>query len=108
MLTNGKIQQKILLSISLSILHINTVSCRDERVEFREPTWETETSDRSKCRPLPPIFEECESLKKYPEPVFLNVYGAQESIPRNESASLRSLAGRYDNPIPPRFLALTL
>jgi hypothetical protein len=39
------------------------------------------------------------------EPVFLNVYGAQEPIPRNESASLRSLAGRYDNPIPPRFLA---
>ncbi len=40
-----------------------------------------------------------------PEPVFLNVYGAQESIPRNNSASLCSLAGRYDNPIPPRFLA---
>ncbi len=39
------------------------------------------------------------------EPVFLNVYGAQESITRNEFASLRSLAGRYDNPIPPRLLA---
>ncbi len=22
--------------------------------------------------------------RKYPEPVFLNIYGAQESIPRNE------------------------
>jgi hypothetical protein len=33
-----------------------------------------------------------------------NVFGAQESIPRNESASLCSLAGRYDNPIPTRFL----
>jgi hypothetical protein len=42
---------------------------------------------------------------KGPEPVFLNVYGAQESIPRNEFASLCSQAGRYDNPIPPRFLA---
>ncbi len=38
------------------------------------------------------------------EPVFLNVYGAPESIPMN-SASLCSLAGRYDNPLPPRFLA---
>ncbi len=35
------------------------------------------------------------------EPVFLNVYGAQELI----SASLCSLAGRYDNPIPTRCLA---
>ncbi len=40
-----------------------------------------------------------------PEPVFLNVYGAQESIPRNESASECSLAGRYDNPNSTRFLA---
>jgi hypothetical protein len=42
-----------------------------------------------------------------PKPVFLNVYGAQESIPRNEfrQASLCSLAGRYDNPIPTRYLA---
>ncbi len=41
-----------------------------------------------------------------PEPVLLNVYGAPELIPRNEhSASTCSLAGRYDNPIPPRFLA---
>jgi hypothetical protein len=40
-----------------------------------------------------------------PEPVFLNVYGAQESILRNDSASLCSLAGQYDNPILTRFLA---
>jgi hypothetical protein len=33
------------------------------------------------------------------------VYGAQESIPRNEFRSLCSLAGRYDNPIPTRSLA---
>jgi hypothetical protein len=39
-----------------------------------------------------------------PEPEFLNVYGAQESIPRNESASQGSLACQYDNPIPTRFL----
>jgi hypothetical protein len=40
------------------------------------------------------------------EPVFLNVYGAQESIPRNEFRQpMYSLVGRYDNPIPPRFLA---
>jgi hypothetical protein len=39
------------------------------------------------------------------EPVFLNVHGAQESIPRNDLANLSSLAGRYDNPIPIRFLA---
>ncbi len=38
-------------------------------------------------------------------PVFLNVYGAPELIPRMNSASLCILAGRYDNPIPPRFLA---
>jgi hypothetical protein len=41
----------------------------------------------------------------WPEPVFLNVYGAQESILRNESASLCSLAGRYNNPIHTRYLA---
>ncbi len=41
------------------------------------------------------------------EPVFLHDYGAQESIPRNEFRQLNlcSLAGRYDNPIPPWFLA---
>ncbi len=39
------------------------------------------------------------------EPVFLNVYGAPELIPRNEFRQPMSLAGRYDNPIPPRFLA---
>jgi hypothetical protein len=38
-------------------------------------------------------------------PYFCNVYGAQESIPRNEFRHLCSLAGRYDNPIPTRFLA---
>jgi hypothetical protein len=38
------------------------------------------------------------------EPVLLNVYGAPALIPRN-SASLCSLAGRYENPIPPRCLA---
>jgi hypothetical protein len=38
-------------------------------------------------------------------PVFLNVYGAQESIQGMNSASLCSLAGRYDNPIPTRLLA---
>jgi hypothetical protein len=41
----------------------------------------------------------------YSEPVFLNVYGAPELIPRNNSASLCSLAGRYDDPIPPQFTA---
>ncbi len=64
-----------------------------------------------------------------PEPVFLNVRIAQESIPRNEFRQpiwpggpvrylysylapspidflkIPALAGRYDNPIPPRFLA---
>ncbi len=42
------------------------------------------------------------------EPVFLNVYEAQESIPGNEFRQHMycSLAGRYDNPIPTRFLAL--
>ncbi len=39
------------------------------------------------------------------EPVFLNVYRAQELIPRNEFRQPCRLAGRYDNPIPPRFLA---
>jgi hypothetical protein len=40
------------------------------------------------------------------ELVFLNVYGAQESIPRNEfHQPMCSLAGRYDNHIPTRFLA---
>jgi hypothetical protein len=37
------------------------------------------------------------------EPVFLNVYGAQELIPRDQIRHLCSLAGRYDNPISTRF-----
>jgi hypothetical protein len=36
------------------------------------------------------------------EPELLNFEGAQESIPRNQF-----LTGRYDNPIPTRFLAPT-
>ncbi len=44
--------------------------------------------------------------KKRPELVFLNVYGVQEWLQGINSASLCSLAGRYYNPIPPRFLAL--
>jgi hypothetical protein len=39
------------------------------------------------------------------EPVILNFYGAQESIPMNEFCQPMCLAGRYDNPIPTRFLA---
>ncbi len=45
--------------------------------------------------------------KWYTEPIFLNVYGAQKSIPRNEfrQPMYSSLAGRDVNHIPPRFLA---
>jgi hypothetical protein len=42
------------------------------------------------------------------QPVFLNVYGAQELTQRikfRRPMCLCSLAGRYDNPIPTRFLA---
>ncbi len=40
------------------------------------------------------------------EPEFLNLLGAQESIPRNQfRQAVYILAGRYDNPIPARFLA---
>jgi hypothetical protein len=45
------------------------------------------------------------SKSKAPEPVFLNVYGAEELLQGTNSASLCSLADRYDNPIPARFLA---
>jgi hypothetical protein len=40
-------------------------------------------------------------------PDFYNVYGAQESISRNKfrQPTVCCLAGRYDNPIPTRFLA---
>jgi hypothetical protein len=37
-----------------------------------------------------------EWLSGYTEPVFVNVEGDQESIPRIDSASLSSLAGKYD------------
>ncbi len=46
-----------------------------------------------------------EAKANFTEPVFLNVYGAPESFQGMNSASLSSLAGRYDNPLPPRFLA---
>ncbi len=39
------------------------------------------------------------------EPVLLNVYGSRNWFQGMNSGSLCSLAGRYDNPIPPRFLA---
>jgi hypothetical protein len=39
------------------------------------------------------------------EPVFLNVYGAQESIPRNEFRQPMYPGGLYDIPIRTRFLA---
>ncbi len=39
------------------------------------------------------------------ELVFLNLYGAQDRCQGINSASLCSLAGRYDNPIPTRCLA---
>ncbi len=44
-------------------------------------------------------------LRAPPEPEFLNVYGAQELISRNQFCSLCSPAGQYDNPFPTRFLA---
>ncbi len=40
-----------------------------------------------------------------PEPVFLKVYGAQESIPRNEFLQPMYDTILYDNPIPTRFPA---
>jgi hypothetical protein len=43
--------------------------------------------------------------RKGSELVFLNVYRAQNRFQGMNSASLCSLAGRYNNPIPPRFLA---
>ncbi len=43
------------------------------------------------------------SLSQCSEPEFLNFYGAQESIPRNQFRQ----PGRYDNPIPTRFLSPT-
>jgi hypothetical protein len=55
-----------------------------------------QTSSRGACTCSPGLALEV---------VFLNVYGAQELIPRMNSASLCSLAGQYDNPIPTRFLA---
>ncbi len=42
---------------------------------------------------------------KYTEPVFLNVYGAQESIPRNEFRQPMQPGGPVRYPIHPWFLA---
>ncbi len=39
------------------------------------------------------------------EPVFLTCMGPRNRFQGTNSASLCSLAGRYDNPLPPRFLA---
>jgi hypothetical protein len=43
-------------------------------------------------------------FKQSPEPDFLNFYGAQESIPRNQSRQAWP-GGRYDSPFPTWFLA---
>jgi hypothetical protein len=54
----------------------------------------------------PHLLAVTQSVIPPPEAVFLNVYGAQESQFQGMNfASLRSLAGRYDNPIPTRCLA---
>ncbi len=55
--------------------------------------------------PPPPFCTKIILLLTLQQAVFLNFYGAQESIPGNWSASLCSLAGWYDNPIPTQFLA---
>ncbi len=54
------------------------------------------------------IVYNCERVAVHTtEPVFLNVYGANRNrFQGMNSASLCSLAGRYDNPIPTRSLAL--
>jgi hypothetical protein len=52
-----------------------------------------------------PVLHKLNPNCKTAEAVFLNVYGTPESIPRNEFRQPCSLAGRYDNPLPPRFLA---
>ncbi len=45
-------------------------------------------------------------MRSLPEPVFLNDYGAQTNLFQGmNTASLCSLAGRDDKPIPTRFLA---
>jgi hypothetical protein len=41
----------------------------------------------------------------YTELVFLNLYGARNRCQGINSASLCSMAGRYDNPIPTRCIA---
>ncbi len=61
------------------------------------------------CRPFC-IFERClDSSPELPykdEPEFWNVYGAEESISRNQfrQSTVCSPEGRYDNPIPTWFL----
>jgi hypothetical protein len=51
----------------------------------------------------PPDLEGVGVSELLPEPEFLNYSGAQKSIPGINSSCSR--AGRYDNPIPTRFLA---
>ncbi len=54
------------------------------------------------CQEMDQLADHCQEMDQLAEPVFLNVYGAQESIPTFQginSASLCSLAGRYDNPM---------
>jgi hypothetical protein len=46
------------------------------------------------------------STKKYTEPEFLTFKEPKNRFQGTNSARLSSLAGRYDNPIPTRFLAL--
>jgi hypothetical protein len=49
------------------------------------------------------------SLSRISDTVFLNVFGAQESSPRNQFRQpMYSLAGRNENPIATQFLAHVL
>jgi hypothetical protein len=59
---------------------------------------------RRNCRLVPGSQRISKGTDRKPSPNFKTFKEPQESIPRINSANLCSLAARYDNPIPTRFL----
>jgi hypothetical protein len=90
------------LTIGVIIIGIGSARKKDQR-----DVWLIWTNDR--CHHHRHRFcTHVRRIKEMAEPVFLNLYGAQDSRNRCQgikSASLCSMAGRYDNPIPTRCLA---
>ncbi len=79
------------------------------QVQYAHPVADYKVGRRKSCRLINLTLLSLYIREHYAHPVaelvFLNVYGARNRFQGMNSAGLCSLAGRYNDPIPPQFLA---